>query len=560
MHMPDTVDFRTASQLQRQEVRAQAVAALQARYRRRNLLAFWILGFLNNYYYCVVLSASESIAESYHLKSYTALVSWAAIVGGVIVRSLNAFVFNHIGYNWRISFFAIQAIIGVALVCVAPWCGHNDGFRFFLALVGISFIGNSSSYGESAMLGYLNRLPPMTLNGWSSGTGLSGVAASLVFLGLGAIPGMTNTFIFLCNVPTVLVYCWSFYWLVLPIQESALDDAMETAFGARDMVAGASTNPDEALVQRTVAAFSPSANWADASQWGKLTLRAPKPQSPDAARVYGGAASVVVADESQGPLFARETAHTLVSASTPVADRDDEALGLVNSGGGDAQNKRSCIARFFECLMPGTPLWTVKLTHHAIFFNCLNLFLVYVFEYGVQFMAPYAFPSSTKGGIEYDWATRNAFVLSQFCYQVGVLMSRSSLQFVRVRRVWILSLIQGVNFVCWVVQAKTLLLSSNDSASAQTAYTALLLAWMVGVGLMGGASYVNVFFNILNDDDPTATIERLPADGHGSAAMVLERPRFNFKELAMNIGALYATAGITGGALLDVVISNTLIK
>jgi hypothetical protein len=42
--------------------------------------------------------------------------------------------------------------------------------------------------------------------------------------------------------------------------------------------------------------------------------------------------------------------------------------------------------------------------------------------------------------------------------------------------------------------------------------------------------------------------------------VILKRPRFNFKELAMNIGALYATAGITGGALLDVVISNTLIK
>jgi len=165
-----------------------------------------------------------------------------------------------------------------------------------------------------------------------------------------------------------------------------------------------------------------------------------------------------------------------------------------------------------------------------------------------------------EGGFEYDWATKHAFVLSQFCYQVGVLISRSSLRVVRIRRVWVLSLIQGVNFVLWLVQAKTLLLSSDTSRAAQAGWTAVLLVWMVGVGLMGGASYVNVFYNILNDDDPSVHGGRAEgdpdADGNDDVG-VERRPAFNFKELAMNIGALYATAGITVGCMVDVILSNS---
>jgi battenin len=198
----------------------------------------------------------------------------------------------------------------------------------------------------------------------------------------------------------------------------------------------------------------------------------------------------------------------------------------------------------------------------------VNLMLVYVFEYGVQFIAPFAFPSANKFGGSSSFFLRHAFVISQFCYQVGVLLSRSSLSVVRIRRVELLTAAQGVNFVLWVAQAKTLLISSDDEGT-QLGLTFLLFAWMVFVGLMGGASYVNVFFNILNADDHRGAAAGADVDDAGTAEHVqlvaaageppAEPDAVNFKELAMNVGALYATLGITIGSFLDVIISNTLL-
>jgi battenin len=589
----DDAPITTADQ---ELLRVEVASVLQAKLHRRNFVGFWLLGFLNNYYYCVVLSASESIAEGFGLKSLTALVSWSLIVGGILIRSLNAFVFNHIGYNWRILFFAIQAVVGVVLVCIAPYCGDSDGFRFALSLLGIFSIGNASSYGESAMLGYLDRFPSATVGAWSSGTGLSGVAAALVYLGLQSA-GLSNTFVFLVNVPAVAFYALSFYLIVSPILETDLDAAIAAATrtdsDSRSLYAlnhqpaaagGAVTNAAAegtaaATVARAVAAYRKRPNWKDASQWGKLTCRPPRPEEEEdfdgvparGARTSGGGHAVVVAPaDSAGPLLAEHSHAAAAEAAQPPA-----------SGG-------SCLDRCLRCVMPGTPPWAVKMTHRAVFSNCVNLMLVYIFEYGVQFMAPYSFPGDkdhAKNGEEYDWATQHAFVLSQFSYQIGVLMSRSSLSIVRIRRVWILSLIQGINYIVWIAQGKTRFFGSDESRAAQAPYTALLLVYMVGVGLLGGASYVNVFYNILNDEDPTGTAHKEEittttstgenGEGEGeeeggsgnsgrrgsgrASSVIVTQPLFNFKELAMNIGALYATAGITGGTLLDVIVANTLI-
>ena len=591
--MSATDDRRGHDDDEDEALRLAVAARLQERYRRVNVAAFWLLGFFNNYYYCIILSASESIAEAYGLKSLTALVSWAEIVGGCWVRLLNAFVFTHFGYNWRILIVVGQAVVGVALICVAPICGSSDGFRFALSLIGIASLGNASSYGESAMLGFLDRLPPMTLAGWSSGTGLSGVAAALVYLGMGEIPGMTNTWVFLANLPSMALYARASYRLVTPLRPSELDVAIAAAKGGDDgahtlysAAAGAAAEEGaDPLVDRAVALFKPSSQWRDASQWGPLALRAP----PGFAELEASRKPIVVTygtnDAAAGdakPLLANDRHSGRAPPPPPPAVNDDDAddAPARDIGNNKAAEPSSCVDKTLGCLMPGAPVWAVKFTHSVVFWNCLNLFSVYVFEYAIQFLAPYSFPDPKKhpgvtygpcaddpsktcghGGFEYDWATRHAFVLSQFCYQVGVLMSRSSLKVVRIRRVWVLSVVQGVNFVLWLIQAKTMLLSSETSRSAQAAWTVVLLAWMVVVGLMGGASYVNVFYNILNDDDPTYTTNETEVRdaGEEGAPAPPKNDGFNFKELAMNIGALYATAGITVGCLLDVVLSNTLL-
>uniref|UniRef100_A0A672FEP2 Battenin n=1 Tax=Salarias fasciatus TaxID=181472 RepID=A0A672FEP2_SALFA len=79
----------------------------------------------------------------------------------------------------------------------------------------------------------------------------------------------------------------------------------------------------------------------------------------------------------------------------------------------------------------------------------------------------------------------------QTLYQVGVLLSRSSLCCVKIRRLWLLALLQGLN-------AAFLFLA--------VLYRFLPSAWlMLGIvlyeGLLGGAAYVNTFYFISKETD-----------------------------------------------------------
>lgn len=105
---------------------------------------------------------------------------------------------------------------------------------------------------------------------------------------------------------------------------------------------------------------------------------------------------------------------------------------------------------------------------------------------------------------------RESYPILAFCYQFGVLLSRSSLKVVRVRRVEFLSVLQGVNFVLWMIQAKLHVVGMGVEIVA-----------MIYVGLLGGAMYVNVFALLVDD-------KRIPDED---------------RELCINIASLYNNLG-----------------
>ncbi|KAM6966547.1 battenin isoform 2-T2 [Tautogolabrus adspersus] len=112
--------------------------------------------------------------------------------------------------------------------------------------------------------------------------------------------------------------------------------------------------------------------------------------------------------------------------------------------------------------------------------------LVYFAEYFINqgLMELLYFPNSSLSHAEqYRWY--------QTLYQVGVLVSRSSLCCVKIRKVWTLSLLQVVNAVLLLFAVK---------------YQFLPSAWLVFViilyeGLLGGAAYVNTFYFISKETE-----------------------------------------------------------
>ena len=161
----------------------------------------------------------------------------------------------------------------------------------------------------------------------------------------------------------------------------------------------------------------------------------------------------------------------------------------------------------------------------SISYLAVNLGLVYFLEYtiitGFADKATYNLAHNLNAnGIE-----QNSFIVLNLCYQTGVVISRSSISFIKVKRVWIVTFLQLINFIlwAWIGYSKPLGLTPMF----------LLMVW---VGLMGGCSYVNVLYSILE----STKIEKKD------------------KEMAINIVSMCNNIGVLSAAATALVLEVTI--
>lgn len=125
----------------------------------------------------------------------------------------------------------------------------------------------------------------------------------------------------------------------------------------------------------------------------------------------------------------------------------------------------------------------------------LPLTTVYLFEYLInQAVSPtLLFPLDQKNMPFFFHKYRDIYVTYGTLYQLGVFISRSTASLVRMRKLYFLSVLQGLNFVLAILQSWDYVLKSPW----------LIMVLIFYEGFLGGASYVNTFLNIL---------ERLPPE------------------------------------------------
>ncbi|XP_061181505.1 battenin-like [Saccostrea echinata] len=152
----------------------------------------------------------------------------------------------------------------------------------------------------------------------------------------------------------------------------------------------------------------------------------------------------------------------------------------------------------------------------------LNLCAVYLFEYVAQGCAAKVRPKS-----EYNKGCPELFAALSFCYQSGVFASRSSVQLFQIKRVEILSFLQFLNMILWIIDVHYKFIPVY-----------ILPALMIYVGLLGGASYVNIFYLLLHE-------EKYPEED---------------REFCINITSLFITGGIVLGTGLETALFNTVLK
>ena len=124
------------------------------------------------------------------------------------------------------------------------------------------------------------------------------------------------------------------------------------------------------------------------------------------------------------------------------------------------------------------------LTHFMV-----PLGLVYFFEYLINqglFELLYFPHSSLSHSQQYRWY--------QLTYQCGVLVSRSSLGCLHVKRIFLLSVLQGVNLLVMSLQAVYWGLTGDLGL-------AVIFLFIFWEGLLGGAAYVNTFFRISEESE-----------------------------------------------------------
>ena len=149
---------------------------------------------------------------------------------------------------------------------------------------------------------------------------------------------------------------------------------------------------------------------------------------------------------------------------------------------------------------PNVPLtWTSGLEILPRAFPLIiNLFTVYFLEYCIIgcFADRMAIRAQNRHADELDCSELRCFiwkdyyVILNYCYQVGVFCSRSSLSLFQIKRqhIWILTALQLLNWFYFFANTQWFFMPSL--------YVNCPI--MIWVGFMGGAAYVNVMHNLLD--------------------------------------------------------------
>ena len=223
-------------------------------------------------------------------------------------------------------------------------------------------------------------------------------------------------------------------------------------------------------------------------------------------------------DSKKPPKDDSTTTAVAVNETTPLSqDFSLNAHPKDLEQGEDQQAKETGGARLKRC---------VKL----VWWPSLNLILVYFFEY----VACTGGSDRAQGGNYKDdpnWFVRNCYVILNFCYQLGVVLSRSSLALFKIKHIGVLTVLQFINVVFWLFQAAVHMVQGYPIIW-------VLFAHMFYVGLLGGSSYVNVFYIVLHDD-------KIPVKD---------------REYCVNISAFANTFGITASSIVIIILDNTIWK
>ncbi|EFQ33039.1 hypothetical protein CGRA01v4_13334 [Colletotrichum graminicola] len=172
------------------------------------VVAFWLLGLINNVLYVIILSAAQDLVGSSVPKGVVLL---ADILPSFFTKLIAPYFIHRVPYPIRVMVLIGLSCSGMLLIALTP-PSKSVAFK----MIGVVIASLSSGGGELSFLGLTHYYGPVSLAGWGSGTGAAGLVGAGMYVVMTDWWGISvrNSLLLSACLPSVMFVS---FFIILPM-------------------------------------------------------------------------------------------------------------------------------------------------------------------------------------------------------------------------------------------------------------------------------------------------------------------------------------------------------
>lgn len=394
------------------------------------------IGILNNVPYWVAISSAQSICTHFDKKGYIGAVTWGCVLLGIYATFFNAYLSSkNTSYVKRAIANGVIMLFGIIGTAFSP--------NIYFAIVCISFIGVSSDFGEGVMLGYFAAVDDSSLlTAWGIGTGISGLIGA-IYSFICQYFKISYFYSFLCISWFGIAYPLIFYF-GLDQKSNKIVTVIETDSELPDIEQPLNVNP-----------ISENQN--------QQKIMVDSQGNPISDQI----------DSSHVELEEIPSAQVILS-SKKLSDHENQSIENNEVDKTNINDEK-------------VPFCSAKLWCRAMPF-IINNTLAFIFQYCcLEGLADCSMTQEQRINQPY------LFSILSICYQIGQLISKSSIKLVHTDKLWIFTLLNGTVFVFMMI-----------NTPIRFCPIWVLDIAMFLLGSFGGLSYMCIYDVMMKLDNSTA--------------------------------------------------------
>lgn len=465
------------------------------------LFILFILGTINNIGYVLVWVSSSDLSKHLNSPNLEAMYMLMVLTFSAIGRFLTMKFLIKVSYKTKTNIVSILMITGyLSFFFILIYIGDSKSDSkkgFYISLAPTSLIGLSTSIGELNLVCYLKKYPSTWLSGFYGGTGMAGVAGAVISILFTIFKTKSSLMWLFMSINGVI------YWCAFNI--------LEYFYNKNKGLLVLLTNEDikisniknkESLIEAVT--FDENLNLSE-----NLLVN-----NYETIKNTNTNNSIDIVEQYRAEKYNNDNNITGKIKSKSYDKLENIAIDNDNV----VINKR----KVSNELNLELSFDNLKKVYSLCSYYIFNIGLCYFFGYmAVHFCSRY-------GSLNYI-SIDNQYMYYNLSYQIGVIISRSSVSIIRkIKKLWLFTIIEFVLMTLWFLL----------SIYGFIAIIWVLLVITLIVGLIEGASYVYGYYLIYEDK----TIDN------------------RLRELCLNISFNTNDFFLISTTLISLILDNTILK